>query len=356
MQRSHLDRLPKDIRCEILHYPISVSDVESLEQAYPELTNEIRDCVQVLDGDEDITLDVDFVLSLSNIRIITPNYPIVINTKQDLQRLSRHKTLQQAAFNLFMLPDTLQLLGSYVNFFFISSKKFSNRCQDCEIDNPRYKFTFFVEINTIIHAIEVSNGGLFLINVDRINLDVLSNYVPICEYRGPLNDFMVQQLVALPCLKHIYFKHDPTIDGVYGYTFLAFAINLLLSNENITEYYISLQLDNKGILGYIISPVIQDLFKLGKVYPHVKVFFPVRASNLKDISVLFPNLTSITLLDDSLALYNLSPTEINYLSRFNVIYITKSNYAIDLMVQQRLDQLPEEIRNRFVFIKPDWLA
>lgn len=369
MAETYLDLLPTDIRCELYKYPISLEYFNSLQKD-PVQGKLVRECVQILEGEDEGELSSNFVLSLPNIRVISSAYPILV-TREALVYLSEKESLREASFNVFpiinqmggIIGEMYQRIILFFDGYMETHPEFSADCQNCT-EQPRYKFIFFyMDQDETIRAVEVSEGGIFLINPKVAPssdfYDELIKYVPLCEYRGPFNyDTPLEKLGELPCLKRVYFKFDPSYPRLYD-------LRDTLKGNNVTKYYLSYPKSTDGIIvpkrrftyNGIISNFIEGLPDT-RVYNIVTTFFPIAYYLLPKVNQVFPNLEDIFITLSSLNLYKQGyhrDAFIEAVQKFKRITI-----VIDLLGaeddQVYIALFPQQIQNRINLIDSDWLS
>lgn len=370
MAQTYLDLLPEEIRCEIYKYPTSFQSINALEAVNPGEVDIIKDCLQVLEGEDEADLTPDWVLSLPKIRVISNAYPILIQDGDQLIALAQKESLLEASFDLTNILNQVQEIYDYIMIFEYYAESHldetSSNCKNCAGDNPSYKFTFFYTDDDI-HIVEVSEGGIFLINpVYEPVIEFYSelpNYIPICEYRGPFEDTSFG-IEVLPCLEKVYFKF---ILGSRLELNPEDLLSPILGRNNVKEYFLSFKKEEISKVNDMISIFITKEDSYTQIHPQVTTFLPVPNPTIGLLMLkIFPNLTSITLLPKSFRVYSPGIIEEVGMTRGvpNFLEFTKrlNNFATIYCVddgnskQELLNVFPKNIQDKVIFQEPDWLA
>ena len=293
-------KLPIDIQCEILKYPLSLHEFLALREISKDVLQRLNNCAEILDGDGDGYLLPDLVLDMKKIRVIAPDYPIYISTWEEISTIAKHLTLREASFDIspLIIDEGEDDLYVIVNYFFknftLSQQK--STCQGCNPSHPAYRFFFFYTNNITgdIQGIEISQGGINLINPPLDNYDNLTSFyktqsrmVPICEYRGPLNE-IAENIDLLPCLSRVYYKLDHRYNQEKDpFVLSEDLLSRMFSNTRIAEYYLSYPKATSGVISamrLVLIVLLQGIL-LGsrgetQPFPHEIQPFPMLPNSL----------------------------------------------------------------------------
>lgn len=300
------ERLPLDTQCEILGYEISLEDLFTLRTTDKHLYNLSTKCVKHLDSPEDkeIPLPVDLALSLEKIKTISPNYPIVLTSLDQVNIFAKHETLRQAAFDLSNLVKNNEEFINVIGAFWVEYPTRGNDCKYCA-DSPTYDFTFVY--GDPINAIRIYEGGIVIVSnitagdvptltgltqqdIRNVNGEIkryilalikfIITKVPICDYKGPL----MRGLSILPCLQSI------SIDWKIGDLDLNPIIPLL--HKNIKEVYVH----QPGEQSQVIPRMVMDrliVHLMPQKFPNITKFGPIPAGSIEYVRGVFPNLQEL---------------------------------------------------------------
>ena len=391
---SYLLTLPREIRCLIFSYPMTIQDFFSIRETSKTLKDDVEKCVEVLTDDgKDGSLEAELIISLPKISVLPVSYSINVADDAQLVELAKHPTLTEATFDLTsMITDyDVDYYQAILQFFRLYRLRGSDchRCSD--IADSRYRFTFYwhnVEYKNIgddeygekiqeyvgeeEHITEVSEGGIYLIN-PYIMFNAasffpdLSKNVPICEYRGPLT-YTIVDISKLPCLEKVYFKFDYTY--YISLTLLNGLTKSLLQNPNITEYYISYESDESNYYSIFIGNIVAQLtdgFSNTQQHQHIRTFFPIDWINIDWVVEIFPNLQSISInfpslqfildeikgkspgVEGTLQQFNDNTSYLQNIPEINIVGNTNNN-------QEIIDLFPPEFHDRITFVKSNWLS
>lgn len=357
---ANLGLLPSELQCQILRGPLTLREFKNIREVSHQLEDTLFSCLEELisEGDEG-SLFPDFVLDLERIRVISPEYPIFIENKAQLIDLAKHKTLQEATFNI---SEGLDNLIPYIKDFFSVYRTYGNTCQDCQ---ERYNFTFYTQGEDKIHLIQVTEGSLRIYGMaERIEAakelyQFLPTLVPICEFIGETNDSLTT-LNTLPCLTKLSLRYEEFVevfDPNESYNWFADSV----MGQNIKEYYFSwpkltardlkLQLYTPGdFTRYFVSDFLEPN---DAIFPWVTTFLPITyfGEDIKTLRKVFPNLTSIWLTRSSLP-----RREANHKLFLGLREIVIVNDLLDPLDKEKiLDLFTPEQRKIVIFTESDWL-
>lgn len=368
--------LPTDIQCEILKYPLSLKEFLALREKSRAVYTRLNDCVEILDGNDRGSLFPDLVHDMKRIKRISFDYPIYISSEEELINLSQHPTLREASFDISAIvdeTDNVETLYRLINVFFENYSRTQKKaiCQDCHSSDPAYRFFFFyLSIpSSEVHGIEVSEGSIFLIDPpvnNRTDLTdfyiTLSDIVPICEYRGPLNE-AGETIDSLPCLQRVYYKFDSRYIDEMQFIPLARGMrDRIFSVPHITEYYASYpkiygflfaKPHTSGMIEAITSGARLD----NQTFLHVTQLWAIPFNRIDWVREVFPNLIDIRISLASIhnrngisyANYGVSFDEfVTMLDKYGKIIIT-NDLVHPFTIADYLKLFPDNLRNRITF-------
>lgn len=383
---SYLDRIPRDILCQVVSDTMTLSDYLKLRKVSQRTIQQVNGCLRHLVAEEDDEgyLFADLVRDMQVIETISANYPIYIQDVADLLYLAQHPTLHEATFDLSDLGDEIETFLTAITEFFGFYPGFGTTCQDCQ---GRYAFTFvrtweplsFIQVtegsltlrdipytSTIHHNGDIPyNQAKFLAQYDPFDpfFQEIGHLVPICEVVATLNE-NITGIKHLPCLTkltliidlsylNIYYPYKPnTVRSEFPF-YDWFVDNIM--SLNIKEYYISYPKTqpNGRDFGYFTRAIETTLSNNRIVYAQITNFFPIYLDRLPYIKKVLPNLTSIWL--DSWGLqFTHSPQLTSQLGDYEEIVVVRTT-THTLSDEDFLKMFPLDIQDKVTFVDSDWL-
>lgn len=339
--------LPIEIQCLILSYNLNLDTLNALLTSgsyYREIT---RSCVKYLTPDRLLDFrDIPIVQSnliLSLPQLIKCNYPIKINTPQQLIALAHHKKLRYALFNtealknrqsfeqfITNLPyrdmDLENLYNQYNEYWFLP---LFVQFLPHHLSSPKYQYIFNVEPDGSWIIITQESLIITKNSLAKLILPIFSQ-IPILQYRGAYDEKIKSHLLALPWLKEIRVRRYE-IELPDYIVFAEKGIRVII--RGIKHVW---RIKDKRFQTSYLNRLLQFFEQKKKSYPCVTEFVPITLYNLNDIKEVFPNLTTLHLLiqsEDVIPWQQLDPyTKIK-------IYRHNNNDIIDI---------PEEFKNRVI--------
>ena len=362
---------PRDVRRLILKPRMTLDEFLVLRSSSKDVKDFIEDYVINLtpkeDQDEKGSLFPELVIDLNKIEIISPEYPIVVSTVEQLLLLANHPTLIEAAFDV---TDLLSNLYDLVFAFFREYPTFGHECDDCQdlilgYKASGYNFTFFKEISGLEYSIiQVYEGGILIRNTPPETLEKvkifyrdLSQFIPLCRYTGDLSGLEGVSFVS--CLNEITLTNLIRVlsrsrsDQEYLAGRVSYFLNYGLL-PNVTRYdaiYPKMTPDDLA-LGYrpFLPAFAQGVaFNLRQVQGNkITTFFPIPIEIFPRIKNYLPNLTSI-----AFSLFSLQNEVRVFVAAdfadYETIYLVVD---LDITMDQEkyIAPFPEKVRDRLVFV------
>lgn len=357
---SFLNLLPKHVLCEIFTYPMTLHEFLYLRKQSTITRREVEACLEIITGDQG-NLFPDLVMDLKRIRRISPDIPIIISNKADIVTLAQHPTLAEAAFDLTVIKDTSSI-GDFTLSFFSNYSRANPNCEECQVSNKDYNFTFFYyDKNGEIHLIQITQGSLLFEGISSFQphfAEKISKYVPICRLTTSLNPYLLH--LDLPCLQELRLILMETVDlKGENYDDLATYIT------NIRIFYISY---SKGIPGIFGGPpsnyqiFVTTLLRRLPKNPNITTFLPIpfNLDDIREAKERLPNLTSIWFTLSGFTNY-LNAKTAYYIGNFirEVRQYPEIVLFNDMMYprqrEEYLNIFPKNLQERISFIESDWL-
>lgn len=368
METSRLTLLPVELQCEIYKYPMTLKEFKDIRQTSTQTKAIVDDCVEVLEEGDDIeSVNASLILSLPNLRSMSPLYEIVVHSEEELLALARHPRLKECAIDLSIFNDRYDeedyydlIIPFFQAYMEAHPEDKGNTCSDCNLYNPSYKFLFLFTDEDNTYSVEISQGSIIFDTYQSPSFDFVTEIielVPICSFKG--SSTLVIILNTFLCLDYI----DLEFNGMeVDRGELAYLIELF-QKSGISEYHMQLVKTDEGRKNYkdLIQKLLVRLNRNNIIYPLVTAFFPVDIMVLpgihgtRAINVLFPNLTSISLTLSSVSrVYQGLKKEKMNMTKYNQILSILNNYSQIYVVddieiknkQERLSIFPGDLRSK----------
>ena len=316
---SLFQKLPAELQCLALSFPISVKDLIALQESSAYLYNLARDCVEEIGLSEEEEIPDYTILEFTNLKQV--NARIVVTSFEKLGLLAEFIGENPVTIDLFRLiekekerrdeegEESRSALFLYCIGYFLSKLPKPKGCQeDCNNSCFPYEITFLwrdpllpLEYQETLYL----SGDSLKINIDEMtsSLDFMyhtkdypiQKYLPksIKHYEGG-GYFLIEYFAVNSCLEEVV-SEDISYLVDRPEKFAAF-----LKNNNLIRRFTIPQRES-GDINWIYQYISDDTSNLLSAianisYPRVQAFLPVDYLNIRQALQVFPNLEEIEIV------------------------------------------------------------